>query len=63
MANKGSKKMPVVRIREKNQITLPQIVMNVRKLRVGDFLEVSIDDKGCVFLDPIPLARKGRAAK
>jgi antitoxin component of MazEF toxin-antitoxin module len=42
----------IVRIRDRNQVTLPPEVMEAVSLRAGDFLEVSVTSEGTLTLAP-----------
>jgi DNA-binding NtrC family response regulator len=42
----------IVRVRDRNQVTLPPEVMEAVSLRVGDFLEISVTREGTLTLAP-----------
>jgi bifunctional DNA-binding transcriptional regulator/antitoxin component of YhaV-PrlF toxin-antitoxin module len=44
-----------IRVRERNQITLPQEILSGTPINVGDFLEITRTDDGLIHLKPTVL--------
>ena len=46
----GRNKMPVVKVRHKNQVTIPQEIFSQLHLEVGDFVEVTVENGRIVMI-------------
>jgi bifunctional DNA-binding transcriptional regulator/antitoxin component of YhaV-PrlF toxin-antitoxin module len=55
-------KANLVRVRERNQITIPGKLLESLKIHVGDFLEVVITSAGSIHLKPTRLVALGTPA-
>jgi AbrB family looped-hinge helix DNA binding protein len=50
--NKGAAEMPLVRVKEKFQVTIPSELRQQARLSVGDYLEAKVDRMGVISLAP-----------
>ena len=50
---KGGKPMPLVRVREKAQITIPSKIRKALSIKEGDYLEAEVEDNKIVLIPKI----------